>query len=132
MSENGFTSNYLHMADVLQSFTCFTSNDFVFNHSSHHSSHVNTRAGHALLTANIFVRTRSRKESVSHIALLRYTLTKTVATADSATIKSTFWIATAGGNEPRVVSRTTDCTVATADSGINSIIVGKSNRVLSR
>ena len=72
MSENGFTSNYLHMADVLQSFTCFTSNDFVFNHSSHHSSHVNTRAGHALLTANIFVRTRSRKESVSHIALIAH------------------------------------------------------------
>ena len=58
-----------------------------------------------------------------------YTLTKTVATADSATIKSAFWIATAGGNEPRVVSRNTDITVATADSEINSIIVGKTIRV---
>ena len=80
-------------------------------------------------TTNIFVRTRSRTESVSHIALISYTLTTTVATAGGATTKSAFWIATAGGNAPPVVSRATDCTAATADSEINSIIVGKTIRV---
>ena len=85
--------------------------------------------GGPCIAHNKYFRANALTQGICVTHRTSYTLTTTVATAGGATTKSAFWIATAGGNAPPVVSRATDCTAATADSEINSIIGGKTIRV---